>query len=261
MYRAAVMGDRDSIYGFAAIGLDIHPVTDLSRAGKQLRVLVEGGYAVIYVTEAICESIRDELVYYKDKKLPAMAPLFFEVVEKQEAVIAKSKEAGEFLPTIICSPLMIRGQVFGVLTVKKDGRGPGVTSNDMQHIQSLTKRASLNLENKVLYESLYGNLIETFKSLVASIQVRDHYTEEHSYRVMNLALEVAEAMGCDEAERESLRIAGILHDVPEDTEKTLDDVEKNFGKEIASLVISNVAKRSEKSHPHEKAENSAPPVG
>jgi len=30
---------------------------------------------------------------------------------------------------------------------------------------------------------------------------------------MNLALEVAEAMGCDEAERESLRIAGILHDV------------------------------------------------
>ncbi len=155
----------------------------------------------------------DDVQDYLDKKLPAMAPLFFEVVEKQEAVIAKSNEAGEFLPTIICSPLMIRGQVFGVLTVKKDGRGPGVTSNDMQHIQSLTKRASLNLENKVLYESLYGNLIETFKSLVASIQVRDHYTEEHSYRVMNLALEVAEAMGCDEAERESLRIAGILHDV------------------------------------------------
>ncbi len=30
--------------------------------------------------------------------------------------------------------------------------------------------------------------------------------------------------------------AGILHDVPEDTEYTLEDVEKNFGKDIAGLV-------------------------
>ncbi len=31
-------------------------------------------------------------------------------------------------------------------------------------------------------------------------------------------------------------VAGILHDVPEDTEYGLDDVEKNFGKEVATLV-------------------------
>ncbi|MCK5211518.1 bifunctional (p)ppGpp synthetase/guanosine-3',5'-bis(diphosphate) 3'-pyrophosphohydrolase [Candidatus Parcubacteria bacterium] len=31
-------------------------------------------------------------------------------------------------------------------------------------------------------------------------------------------------------------IAGILHDVPEDTEKSLEDIEKNFGAEIAGLV-------------------------
>ena len=31
-------------------------------------------------------------------------------------------------------------------------------------------------------------------------------------------------------------IAGLLHDVPEDTDRTLLDVEKNFGKEVASLV-------------------------
>jgi len=31
-------------------------------------------------------------------------------------------------------------------------------------------------------------------------------------------------------------IAGILHDVPEDTEKTLKDVEENFGKNVAKLV-------------------------
>ncbi len=31
-------------------------------------------------------------------------------------------------------------------------------------------------------------------------------------------------------------IAGLLHDVPEDTKRTLAEVEKNFGKEVASLV-------------------------
>lgn len=31
-------------------------------------------------------------------------------------------------------------------------------------------------------------------------------------------------------------IAGLLHDVPEDTEHTLSEVEKEFGKEVATLV-------------------------
>ena len=41
----------------------------------------------------------------------------------------------------------------------------------------------------------------------------DNGTKEHSCRVMHLSLEVAEAMGCAEGERESLKIAAILHDV------------------------------------------------
>jgi len=75
MYRAAVMGDRDSIYGFAAIGLDLYPVADPQRAGRQLRTLAEGGYAVIYVTEALCEHIQDEIAFYSNKKLPAILPI------------------------------------------------------------------------------------------------------------------------------------------------------------------------------------------
>lgn len=41
----------------------------------------------------------------------------------------------------------------------------------------------------------------------------DNGTKEHSCRVMNLSLEVAEAMGCASDERESLKIAAMLHDV------------------------------------------------
>ena len=34
MYKIAVMGDRDSISGFAALGLEPFPFTDPAEAGK-----------------------------------------------------------------------------------------------------------------------------------------------------------------------------------------------------------------------------------
>ena len=76
MYRVAVMGDRDSIYGYAAIGLDIHPVTDLTRAGAaasragggRLRGdLRDGG--------PVAEHIKEEMAFYRDRKLPAILPI------------------------------------------------------------------------------------------------------------------------------------------------------------------------------------------
>ncbi len=36
MYKIAVLGDYDSIYGFAALGLDTFPVTAQEEAGERL---------------------------------------------------------------------------------------------------------------------------------------------------------------------------------------------------------------------------------
>ena len=40
MYKIAVMGDYDSIYGFAAVGLDTYPLYDEKEAEQQLHQLV-----------------------------------------------------------------------------------------------------------------------------------------------------------------------------------------------------------------------------
>ena len=54
MYKAAVIGDYDSIYGFGALGLDVFPTDgDLTQAAHQLRRLCEGNYAVVYITVAL----------------------------------------------------------------------------------------------------------------------------------------------------------------------------------------------------------------
>lgn len=72
MYKIAVLGDRDSIYGFAALGLDTYPVYDPTEAVRTLRRLAEGNYAVIYITEALAAEIDEELDRYRSQRLPAI---------------------------------------------------------------------------------------------------------------------------------------------------------------------------------------------
>ena len=62
MYKIAVMGDRDSIYGFASLGLEPFPLTDPAEAGKKVKDLAESGYAVIYITEALAAQIEPEII-------------------------------------------------------------------------------------------------------------------------------------------------------------------------------------------------------
>ncbi|MFA6412074.1 MAG: HD domain-containing phosphohydrolase [Syntrophales bacterium] len=139
--------------------------------------------------------------------------LYHQVVEKGDALMIHSQDHPFVAPSLICSPLMIRDKTFGVLSIrKKKDRGP-FAQKDLNYLVSLCKRASLNLENKMLYESLYVNVLDTFKALIASIQVRDQYTEDHSLRVTKFAVRLAREMGCTTGEIESLKIAGSLHDL------------------------------------------------
>ena len=77
MYKIAVLGNRDSIYGLAALGLDTFPTDSLNQeeTAKLLRRLAEGDYGVIYVTEALMGTLADEISRYRNKQLPAIIPI------------------------------------------------------------------------------------------------------------------------------------------------------------------------------------------
>ena len=49
MYKIAAIGDKESIYGFASLGLSIFPETDPVKAAHTVRRLAENGYGVIYI--------------------------------------------------------------------------------------------------------------------------------------------------------------------------------------------------------------------
>jgi len=74
MYKIAVMGDWDSIYGFSALGMDTFRVEaeDADSAGKRLQALAEQDYAVIYITEALAAKLSSEIDHYRTQTRPAI---------------------------------------------------------------------------------------------------------------------------------------------------------------------------------------------
>ncbi len=75
MYRIAVLGDIDSIYGFAALGLDIYPISNTEEGSKTLIDLSKGKYAVVYITEALAAELEREIDYLREFPLPAVIPI------------------------------------------------------------------------------------------------------------------------------------------------------------------------------------------
>lgn len=75
MYKIAAIGDKNSIYGFASLGITIFPVDESAQAVKTLRTLAETGYGVIFITENIASQIKNEIARYSDEPLPAIIPI------------------------------------------------------------------------------------------------------------------------------------------------------------------------------------------
>ena len=72
MYKIAVIGDYDSIYGFATLGLSICPVRSKEGAEAKIRQFASGKYGIIYITEAVAAELKDVIEEYKERTLPAI---------------------------------------------------------------------------------------------------------------------------------------------------------------------------------------------
>lgn len=72
MYKIAVVGAYDSIYGFSSLGLDTYPVKTREEGIRTIRRLTESEYAVIYITESLAAKLKEELEKYKEQFLPAI---------------------------------------------------------------------------------------------------------------------------------------------------------------------------------------------
>jgi len=74
MYKLGVIGDKDSVYGFSSVGLNVFFADDPAEGTKILREIADD-YAVIFITEKLFSSMEAELQRYFSRPCPAVIPI------------------------------------------------------------------------------------------------------------------------------------------------------------------------------------------
>jgi len=72
MYKIGVVGDKDSILAFKAIGIEVYPVVGAEESRKTIDRLARDEYGIIFVTEQVAAEIPDTIDRYDKTMLPAV---------------------------------------------------------------------------------------------------------------------------------------------------------------------------------------------
>ena len=73
--KMAVIGDKDSVMLFKAVGIDVFYETDGEKANRQIKQLAREGYGVIYLTETLYPLCADAIETFKPEPYPAIIPI------------------------------------------------------------------------------------------------------------------------------------------------------------------------------------------
>lgn len=76
MYKIAIIGERDSVLGFMALGFSVREAADVEEAKKQLHLLAKDpSVAVIFMVENYAQELEEDIAKYKDQPMPAVIPI------------------------------------------------------------------------------------------------------------------------------------------------------------------------------------------
>jgi len=165
------------------------------------------------------DNCSDEPILYKEKKGNDVIG----------AVDDNSIISGEFLKKLhtpkkyfikedkLLLPITVKDEHIGFIVVEKKRNGSEASrifhESDVFFMKLIGEKASAQIENRILYESLFENVFQTLTCLIDAINKRDAYTEGHCKRVTDMSLRLAENMNVAGYERDIIRFVGPVHDL------------------------------------------------
>jgi V/A-type H+-transporting ATPase subunit F len=75
MYKIGVIGDKQSVLGFKAVGLNVFDCANKDEAKSKLKSIADEDFAIIYITENFYDELKDTIYEYNEKRLPAIIPI------------------------------------------------------------------------------------------------------------------------------------------------------------------------------------------
>lgn len=242
----------------------VHEVLNADMAGYYI-VDHESNELILYKTKANRDGITAE------QKIP-LTQAILEDMKKGRRHFVRANKA--------YSSLVIKGECVGVVMMACTPNGHSkkncFSQDDIYFLKLIADKASMQIENRMLYESLFEGVLDTLTSLIVAVNRRDLYTEDHCKRVADMCLALADHLGATDYEKDEVRVVAPIHDVgkigipdsillkPSELSESEYSLMKNhsvFGEEIINRfdILSNEAKITR--HHHERFDGMGYPDG
>lgn len=72
MYKVGVVGDRDSVLAFRALGVEVSTAANPEEARRAVDSMAMNGFGVIFITEQLAVTIPETIDRYNSQMIPAV---------------------------------------------------------------------------------------------------------------------------------------------------------------------------------------------
>lgn len=117
------------------------------------------------------------------------------------------------ISSAMCAPLVHQDANLGVVYVDTRGTTHAFTQKDLELLVAVAGPAAIAIRNAQYVQQLEQAYEDTLLAMANAIEMRDHYTVGHTWRVTNFALAMARELGWPEERLRLCEMGGVLHDI------------------------------------------------
>ncbi|HVF84887.1 MAG TPA: HD domain-containing phosphohydrolase [Abditibacteriaceae bacterium] len=189
---------------------------DLPSLILRIGVKLTGAEAGLYVDGSGDKTLADiGLEALPDSVTKALCEFTRQVAQSEEPLVRNDTDnlpEGSNLINLAALPVAVQGHLKGVLLVANKRSGD-FSDDDTELLLSIGSHAGVALENNRLHCELAENFLATIAVLADAIKAKDPYTRGHCDSVAEIAVRIAQKLGWNHEEMETLRLAALLHDI------------------------------------------------
>ncbi len=198
-----------------------------SKIMEQIFSLLPAHNGAILLWDKRKKRLIPEFIYTKTSvdEFSISATIVTRAFEKKEAIITQNAgEDSRFkhvsgsiirhrIASAMCVPLVYQNQCLGVIYVDTRGTSRAFSQEDLEMLVAIAGPSAIALRNAQYIEMIKQSYKDTLTTIANAVELRDHYTIGHTWRVTNFALEIAKILGWSEDKLEEVYMGGVLHDV------------------------------------------------
>lgn len=134
-------------------------------------------------------------------------------VQRQGEMLSAGSVMRGAMSSIICALLRTPRKKIGVLHLDRGPLQAPFTRDELHLADAITATLSVGVESALLVQQQEEQFVQTIAALGRTVELRDAYTANHTTRVSEYSLLLAEAMGVTPDEMALIRVGAPLHDI------------------------------------------------